>query len=46
MTGRTHNRENDFHWNPVNFSLSFLVGVAAIAALWLFAGLMLMLFLL
>jgi hypothetical protein len=45
MTGKIHNRANDFHWNPINFSLAFMVGVVAIAALWLFAGLMLMLFL-
>jgi len=45
MAGTVHNNENDFHWTFTNVSLSFLVGVAVVSVLWLFAGLLLMLFL-
>ena len=46
MAALTNNRENDFHWTPLNLSLSLLMGAAATLGLWLFAGLLLMLFML
>jgi len=40
MAALTHDKRTDFHWTPSEIFLSFLVGVAAIAAIWLFTGLM------
>jgi len=46
MVNTIYNRENDFHWTPLNLSVSFIIGVIATAAIWLFTGLLIMLFLL
>jgi hypothetical protein len=44
METLTNNTENDFHWKPLNLSLSILMGVVSTLAIWFFAGLLLMLF--
>ena len=46
MDAIKNNKENDFHWTPLNLSLSILMGLASTLAIWLFAGLLLMLFML
>ena len=45
MTTLTHNRENDFHWTPLNLGFAVLMGVFSTAVLWLFAGLLITFFL-
>ena len=45
MQALTNNKENDFHWTPLNLSLSILMGAASTLAIWFFAGLLLMFFL-
>jgi len=45
MTTLTHNREKDFQWTPLNLSFAVLMGVFSTAALWLLAGLLIILFL-
>ncbi len=45
MTNITYDKNTDFHWTAPEFIISFLLGMVAVAGLWFFAGLMLMLFL-
>jgi hypothetical protein len=45
MAAITNDRHSDFHWTPVNLGFSILLGVIATVGIWLFAGLLLMLFL-
>jgi hypothetical protein len=45
MAAITNERHSDFHWTPVNLTLSIIMGVAATAGLWLFTGLLLAVFL-
>ena len=44
MTTLTHNTENDFRWTPLSISFAVLLGVFSTAALWLFAGLLITVF--
>jgi hypothetical protein len=45
MAAITNERHSDFHWTPVNLTLSIIMGVAATVGLWLFTGLLLAVFL-
>ena len=44
MTAIAHDKHDDFHWTPAKFSFALLLGVLATIGLWLFAGLMMTLF--
>ncbi|MEN8231820.1 MAG: hypothetical protein ABFR35_03950 [Thermodesulfobacteriota bacterium] len=45
MAAVTNERNSDFHWTPVNLTLSIIMGVAATLGLWLFTGLVMAIFL-
>lgn len=45
MAAITHGQHSDFHWTAANLSFAILLGVVATAALWFFAGLLIVLFL-
>ena len=45
MEALTNKKENEFHWTPLNLSLSILMGAASTLAIWFFAGFLLMFFL-
>jgi len=46
MATSTHKTSPDIHWSASELFLAFLAGVLVIGGLWLFAGLLMMLFLL
>jgi hypothetical protein len=45
MEAVKENTATDFHWSIPELFLSFLLGVGTVAGLWLFSGLIIMLFL-
>jgi len=45
MAAIINERHSDFHWTPVNLTLSIIMGVAATVGLWLFTGLLMAIFL-
>ena len=44
MAAITNEKQTDFPWTPANLTLSILFGVAATAAVWFLAGLLIMFF--
>jgi hypothetical protein len=44
MAATTHNRHSDYHMTAIEVFLSFLIGLVAVGAIWLFTGLLLGLF--
>ena len=45
MAAITHEQHSDFHWTAAKLSFAVLLGAIATAALWFFAGLLIVLFL-
>jgi len=39
-------KHNEFHWTPLNFGLSVLMGITAAVGIWLFTAILMGLFML
>jgi len=46
MTTERLNKNVNFHWSASELFMAFFLGVVVVAGLWLFSGLLMMLFLL
>jgi len=45
MAIKQYNRNVDFHWSTSELFISLLLGLVVVAGLWIFSGLLMMLFL-